>query len=238
MLYKKELSTVPVGKMPQIDANGHSYVATAKVVELKRSGKILVVDFFDSKKKALFHDSARTAKIIAQGTKRPAMCGRSRTPGYGWGIMHLQTAKRIGRSQKSFCDMTSTICFPSSIISLANSGGIVGRKPMTAKRRSGSSTLQCTPSFRTTSKVTAKTTYLPHTYSFPHWIKKGTAKDGAVVAIQSLKHPRRHDPDSAQAARFADGLPCIVGHGSQARSRTRQRSAFLPGSMVKSCSGG
>lgn len=52
MLYKKELSAIPIGKMPEIDANGRSYVAAAQVVELKRSGKILVVDFFDTKKKS------------------------------------------------------------------------------------------------------------------------------------------------------------------------------------------
>lgn len=53
MLYKKELSAIPIGKMPQIDTGRRDYVATANVVELKRSGKILVVDFFDSKKKSL-----------------------------------------------------------------------------------------------------------------------------------------------------------------------------------------
>ena len=54
MLYKKELSAIPIGKMPQIDdASGRDYVATAQVVELKRSGRILVVDFFDKKGKSL-----------------------------------------------------------------------------------------------------------------------------------------------------------------------------------------
>ena len=56
MLYKKELSDIPVGKMPRIDnAAGHDYVAPAKVVELKRSGKVLVVDFFNRKEKSLTH---------------------------------------------------------------------------------------------------------------------------------------------------------------------------------------
>lgn len=55
MLYKKELADIPVGKMPEIDAAGRSYVATAQVVELKRSGKILVVDFFVRKEKRLSH---------------------------------------------------------------------------------------------------------------------------------------------------------------------------------------
>ena len=55
MLYKKELSGIPVGKMPEIDAAGREFVATAQVVELKRSGKILVVDFFDRKEKQLSH---------------------------------------------------------------------------------------------------------------------------------------------------------------------------------------
>ena len=50
MLYKKELSDIPVGKMPKIDeATRCEFAATAKVVELKRSGKILVVDFFQRK---------------------------------------------------------------------------------------------------------------------------------------------------------------------------------------------
>ena len=56
MLYKKELADIPVRKMPRIDnAAGHDYVATAKVVELKRSGKVLVVDFFNRKEKSLTH---------------------------------------------------------------------------------------------------------------------------------------------------------------------------------------
>ena len=56
MLYKKELSTIPVGKMPEIeDAARREFVATAQVVELKRSGKILVVDFFSKKEKRLSH---------------------------------------------------------------------------------------------------------------------------------------------------------------------------------------
>ena len=56
MLYKKELSTIPVGEMPEIeDAAKRDYVATAQVVELKWSGKILVVDFFNRKKKSLTH---------------------------------------------------------------------------------------------------------------------------------------------------------------------------------------
>ena len=56
MLYKKELSTIPVGEMPKVeDAANRSYVATAQVVELKRSGKILVVDFFSRKEKCLSH---------------------------------------------------------------------------------------------------------------------------------------------------------------------------------------
>ena len=55
MLYKKELTDIPVGKMPEIDAAGREFVATAQVVELKRSGKILVVDFFNRKEKQLSH---------------------------------------------------------------------------------------------------------------------------------------------------------------------------------------
>ena len=56
MLYKKELSTIPVDKMPEIkDAAKREFVATAQVVELKRSGKILVVDFFNRKEKRLTH---------------------------------------------------------------------------------------------------------------------------------------------------------------------------------------
>ena len=54
MLYKKELSQIPPGKMPKIET-GYPHIATAQVVELKRSGKILVVDFFHkSDKKHLF----------------------------------------------------------------------------------------------------------------------------------------------------------------------------------------
>lgn len=46
MLYKKELTDIPVGKMPKIEANSRRYVASAQMVDLKRSGRILVVDFF------------------------------------------------------------------------------------------------------------------------------------------------------------------------------------------------
>lgn len=54
MLYKKELSAIPIGEMPEIDDDaGRDYVATAQVVELKRSGQILVVDFFEKKTKSL-----------------------------------------------------------------------------------------------------------------------------------------------------------------------------------------
>ena len=54
MLYKKELSEIPIGKMPKIDdASMRNYVATAQVVELKRSGKVLVVDFFKRENKSL-----------------------------------------------------------------------------------------------------------------------------------------------------------------------------------------
>ncbi len=52
MLYKKELSEIPVGDMPEIDAPG-SYMASARVVERKRSGRILVVDYFRKDKKAI-----------------------------------------------------------------------------------------------------------------------------------------------------------------------------------------
>ena len=55
MLYKKELSAIPIGRMPDIDAAGREFVATAQVVELKRSGKILVVDFFKRFDKSFAH---------------------------------------------------------------------------------------------------------------------------------------------------------------------------------------
>ena len=56
MLYKKELADIPAGKMPKIDdADWRDYVATARVVELKRSGKVLVVDFFNRREKSLTH---------------------------------------------------------------------------------------------------------------------------------------------------------------------------------------
>ena len=51
MLYKKELDGIPVDAMPEI-APGALYVGAAKVVELKRSGKILVVDFYQRADKA------------------------------------------------------------------------------------------------------------------------------------------------------------------------------------------
>lgn len=67
MLIKKELSGIPIGKMPKIDTAGRSYVAAAQVVELSRSGKILVVDFFDSEKLELRFFSDGTNFITAKG---------------------------------------------------------------------------------------------------------------------------------------------------------------------------
>lgn len=43
MLFKKELSEIPVAPMPELDGR---YVASAQIVELKKSGRILVVDFY------------------------------------------------------------------------------------------------------------------------------------------------------------------------------------------------
>ena len=53
MLYKKELAQIAVCKMPDIEI-AREFVAAAQVVDLKRSGKILVVDFFRKKAKSLF----------------------------------------------------------------------------------------------------------------------------------------------------------------------------------------
>lgn len=52
MLYKKELSAIPIGEMPEIKTT-YGHIATAQVVELKRSGRILVVDFFKREDKSL-----------------------------------------------------------------------------------------------------------------------------------------------------------------------------------------
>lgn len=43
MLFKKELSEIPVAPMPELSGR---YVASAQIVELKKSGRILVVDFY------------------------------------------------------------------------------------------------------------------------------------------------------------------------------------------------
>ena len=75
MLYKKELSAIPVGKMPEIEATGRSYVATAQVVELKRSGRILVVDFFDRRDERLSHRFCTDGKNY---------CTRSAHSGEAW----------------------------------------------------------------------------------------------------------------------------------------------------------
>jgi len=51
MLVKKEMLTVPLLDCPK--CNKSYYVATAQVVELPRSGKLLVADFYDAKSKKL-----------------------------------------------------------------------------------------------------------------------------------------------------------------------------------------
>ena len=52
MLYKKELLTVEVPTAPKIPKSrkGVGYSGTAKIVNLKRSGRVLCVDFFDKRK--------------------------------------------------------------------------------------------------------------------------------------------------------------------------------------------
>ena len=52
MLYKKELLTVEVPTAPKIPKSrkGVGYSGTAKIVNLKRSGRVLCVDFFDRKR--------------------------------------------------------------------------------------------------------------------------------------------------------------------------------------------
>ena len=52
MLYKSELSKIPIGEMPEFQTD-YRHIATAQVVELKRSGKILVVDFYRRDKKEI-----------------------------------------------------------------------------------------------------------------------------------------------------------------------------------------
>ena len=76
MLYKKELADIPAGKMPQIDdAARREFVATAQVVELKRSGKILVVDFFSRKEQRLVYRFCTDGKNY---------CTRGAQPGDAW----------------------------------------------------------------------------------------------------------------------------------------------------------
>ena len=75
MLYKKELTDIPVGKMPEIDATGREFVATAQVVELTRSGKILVVDFFNRKEKRPVNRFCTDGKNY---------CTRGAQPGDAW----------------------------------------------------------------------------------------------------------------------------------------------------------
>ena len=75
MLYKKELADIPVGKIPEIDAAGREFVATAQVVELKRSGMILVVDFFNKKEKRLSY------RFFTDGKN---YCTRSEETGATW----------------------------------------------------------------------------------------------------------------------------------------------------------
>lgn len=43
MLFKKELEEIPVAPMPELDGR---YVASAQIVELKKSGRVLAVDFY------------------------------------------------------------------------------------------------------------------------------------------------------------------------------------------------
>ena len=97
MLYKKELSAIPVGKMPQIEATGRSYVASAQVVELKRSGKILVVDFFDRKNKSLSHRFCTDGKNYCTRSAHSGEAWTEQNPlaaiGYGYAADREEDAK-------------------------------------------------------------------------------------------------------------------------------------------------
>lgn len=62
MLIKKELSGIPIGKMPESKDSYFSHVAAAQVVELSRSGKVLIVDFFNKKDKSLRYRFATDGK--------------------------------------------------------------------------------------------------------------------------------------------------------------------------------
>ena len=98
MLYKKELANIPAGKMPKIDdADGRDYAATAQVVELKRSGKVLVVDFFDRKKKSLTHRFCTDGKTYQTQSLWSGGAWTEQNPrthiGYGYAADHPEDRK-------------------------------------------------------------------------------------------------------------------------------------------------
>ena len=74
MLYKKELDGIPVDAMPEI-APGALCVGAAKVVELKRSGKILLVDFYNRE------DKSHTYRFCTDGKN---YCTKSGQAGSVW----------------------------------------------------------------------------------------------------------------------------------------------------------
>lgn len=75
MLFKKELSEIPVAPMPELDGR---YVASAQIVELKKSGRILVVDFYR-------YDKQFCCRFVSDG-KNYMTCAE--LPAQTWGETH------------------------------------------------------------------------------------------------------------------------------------------------------
>lgn len=78
MLFKKELSEIPVAPMPELDGR---YVASAQIVELKKSGRILVVDFYR-------YDKQFCCRFFSDG-KNYLTC--TEWPAEGWKEAHPRT---------------------------------------------------------------------------------------------------------------------------------------------------
>lgn len=70
MLYKKELSEIPMGDMPKIETK-RECIATAHIVELKRSGVVLVADFYST------HDKKLTHRFVSDGKGYLTLTGQS-----------------------------------------------------------------------------------------------------------------------------------------------------------------
>lgn len=100
MLFKKELMTIdPLGYQNRINGN-YRHTASLKVVELPRSGKILVVDFYEGSAKNLLARFFSDGKTYLTCTKWPTEVWTKQNPRIilgDWGAYATEKAEKTAR---------------------------------------------------------------------------------------------------------------------------------------------